>query len=155
MRLRAWRITKSKHANTAFTGEGAEKGGGRWNSPGTRLVYAASSVSLALVEMLVHFGSEPPLESYLLYSVAFDSRDANVLTPADLAAGWDSFPPTSISQSIGDEWAQQQTSLVLQVPSAVVPMESNFLFNPAHSRFDKIEIGDPMPFPIDPRLVSG
>jgi RES domain-containing protein len=60
----AWRITKRKHAKTAFTGEGARLYGGQWNSPGTRVVYAAQSQSLAVLEMLVHLDSAEILKHY-------------------------------------------------------------------------------------------
>ena len=51
---RAWRIIKSRFAAEAFSGEGARLYGGRWNSPGTAMVYTAGSVSLATLELLVH-----------------------------------------------------------------------------------------------------
>ena len=54
MTVVAWRIFKPKHEATAFTGEGARLYGGRWNSKGTSMVYAASSQSLAALELLVH-----------------------------------------------------------------------------------------------------
>jgi RES domain-containing protein len=41
----AWRIVKAKHATTAFSGEGAAKTGGRWNSRGVPVVYASSTKS--------------------------------------------------------------------------------------------------------------
>jgi RES domain-containing protein len=55
----AWRIVKERHAATAFTGEGAAKTGGRWNSRGVAVVYTSSSKSLATLESLVHLN--PPL----------------------------------------------------------------------------------------------
>jgi len=51
---RAWRIVKARHATTAFNGEGARLNGGRWNSPGERVVYASATKSLAALETLVH-----------------------------------------------------------------------------------------------------
>ena len=65
----AWRITKRKHARDAFTGEGAREFGGRWNNPGTAIVYTAQSQSLAALEMLVHLDS-----SELLAEVRIDRR---------------------------------------------------------------------------------
>ena len=54
----AYRIFKSKHAARWFDGEGAFLFGGRWNSPGTRLLYASSALSLAALEMLVNLNAD-------------------------------------------------------------------------------------------------
>ena len=61
----AWRITKRKHARSAFTGEGARLYGGRWNSPGTAIIYTAESQSLAVLEILVHLDSPELLKKWL------------------------------------------------------------------------------------------
>jgi hypothetical protein len=37
-----WRIVKRRYASSAFDGEGARLYGGRWNSPGTPVVYSSS-----------------------------------------------------------------------------------------------------------------
>jgi RES domain-containing protein len=50
----AWRITKRMHARNASSGEGAREFGGRWNNPGTAIVYTSQSQSLAALAMLVH-----------------------------------------------------------------------------------------------------
>ncbi len=69
MSLKAWRIVKSRHAPTAFTGDGAGLKGGRWNHPGVPLVYAAGSISLATLEMLVHLGRGGLHARYALFEV--------------------------------------------------------------------------------------
>ena len=72
MIVTAWRITKRKHARNAFSGEGAREFGGRWNNPGTAVVYTAQHQSLAALEMLVHLDSSELLQSYVLIGVEFD-----------------------------------------------------------------------------------
>ena len=71
MKRRAWRIVKAKHAATAFDGEGARLFGGRWNSPGTRMIYTSATLSLAALESLVHL-SPPVLFKYVAIPVEFD-----------------------------------------------------------------------------------
>jgi len=44
--------------------------------------------------------------------------------------------------------------LVVSVPSVVVPMERNFLINPAHLDFSKIHIGLSSALKLDRRLFS-
>jgi RES domain-containing protein len=72
---------------------------------------------------------------------------------SDLPGGWNSEPPTSVSQSIGDAWVQSATHPVLSVPSAIVPEERNYLLNPVHSDFSRIVIERPAAYRIDQRLL--
>src|SRR2546422_11361108 len=67
-----WRIAKRKHARAAFSGEGARLFGGRWNSPGTAMVYTAQSQSLAALEMIAQLDSSQLLASYVLFKVGID-----------------------------------------------------------------------------------
>jgi RES domain-containing protein len=84
----AWHITKRKHARNAFSGEGAREFGGRWNNPGTAVVYTAQSQSLAALEMLAHLDSADLLEKYVLLAADFDQSLIKVLNPSDLPRNW-------------------------------------------------------------------
>lgn len=149
--MEAGRITRARKTADAFSGEGARIFGGRWNSPGSRLVYTAGSRSLAILEVLAHLAKSAPLNGYVLYPVACDDSLVQIL--GDLPPGWDAEPPNAASQSVGDEWVRSATHPVLSVPSAIVPEERNYLVNPAHPDFSRITIGRPAAFRIDPRLV--
>jgi RES domain-containing protein len=52
MPVEVYRVCRRIHA--ALDGEDAFRAGGRWNSPGKRMVYTAESVALAVLENLVH-----------------------------------------------------------------------------------------------------
>ena len=52
--ITAWRITKTTDIRKAFSGEGSRLYGGRWNSKGIAVDYAAATRSLAMLEILVH-----------------------------------------------------------------------------------------------------
>jgi len=147
-----WRLTKTKYLSAAWDGEGAKKAGGRWNRPGVPVVYTSGSLSLALVEVLVHLPAEI-LPAYSAVPVAFDDSLVTVVAPGQLPRNWKDSPPPPATQAIGAEWVASRTSAVLRVPSVVVPGEFNFILNPAHDDFGRIRIGTPMPFPFDPRLV--
>ena len=97
MSVTAWRITKRKHARNAFSGEGAREFGGRWNNPGTAVVYTAQSQSLAALEMLVHLDSADLLEKYVLLAADFDQSLIKVLNPSDLPRNWRSDTPACAS----------------------------------------------------------
>ena len=147
----AWRLTKTRYLATAWDGEGARRTGGRWNRVGTAVVYASGTLSLALVETLVHLPSGI-LPAYSAQRADFDDSLVAILKDADLPPDWRRDPPPAASRAIGDAWAVAGTSAALRVPSVVVPMEFNYLLNPRHRDFARVTIGPPMPFPFDPRL---
>jgi len=151
--ISAWRMFKSKHRRSAFTGEGARRFGGRWNSKGTPMIYSAGSISLAVLEMLVHLDSHSVLPHYLLVEIRFDRSLVEVVTVDQLPRKWNESPASSELRAVGDTWIAECRSAVLRVPSAVVPSESNYLLNPGHPDFARIEFCDSEGFAIDPRLV--
>jgi RES domain-containing protein len=149
----AWRLVKTRFLATAWDGEGARAVGGRWNSVGVPVVYVASSLSLALVEVLVHLPAGL-LAAYSAVPVSFEGTHAAELADRDLPADWREVPPPDSTRAIGDRFVADGRALALRVPSVVVPSESNYLLNPAHPAFTSIRIGAPVSFPFDPRLVK-
>ena len=150
--MRVWRLTKARHARTAFDGEGARLYGGRWNSPGTRVVYTASTPSLAVLEVLVHLQAVAPLAAYVLIEVHVP--DALVQTLARPPAGWRALPAPPATQRVGDAWARGGRSLALSVPSVLSPDERLVLINPSHRDARRLRPGPAQPYRIDPRLVA-
>lgn len=149
-----YRICKTKYAATAFDGEGARLYGGRWNSVGTRMVYAASTLSLAILEILVHLENEDVLPNYSYIAVRCpENVIKNAAEITKLPKDWQSSPAPKELQQIGDNWINKNASAVLAVPSAVVPIELNYLLNPAHPDFSALEIGEPERLTLDSRLL--
>lgn len=132
-----WRIATDApgYASTDLTGQGAELSGGRWNLPGTPMVYAATSRALACLETIVHLTPQSPLplNRYLVQlKVPFSAwTDAQEFDPV-AGVGWDAEPAGIVSLEAGTGWARSVASLLLKVPSVVVPEETNVLINPAH-----------------------
>jgi RES domain-containing protein len=149
----AWRIVKAKHAATAFSGDGAAKTGGRWNSRGVRVVYASSTKSLAALETLVHLNPPVPF-NYVVFRLQFDDALVEKAPLNRLPDDWRVEPPPPSTKAIGDAWVRQMRSAVLALPSVIVPGELNYLLNPAHLAFKKISIGKPERFAFDPRLLT-
>lgn len=153
--ITAYRIFKTKHAANWFDGEGAFRFGGRWNSPGTRVLYASQSLSLATLELLVHLNSEMLLLSYSFAAVEFaDDLVIPIEQFQKLPSSWSDSPPPTAIQQTGDDWATSNASVVLRVPSVVVPIESNYLVDIDHKDFSRIELGEPRSFRFDSRLGS-
>lgn len=152
--LTAWRLVKSRHAGTAFDGEGARLYGGRWNSPGTRVAYASDSVALAALEVLAHLQSTAVLQAYSLATVHIPERLVEILEAGALPKGWRGYPSPPANQSIGDRWIAEGRSLALRVPSAIIPSAGNYLINPEHPRFTEMVIDQPEPFAFDARILK-
>jgi RES domain-containing protein len=152
MKITAWRITKKKYVNHAFSGEGAKIFGGRWNPVGTPMIYVAQNLSLAILELIVHLVDDSDITRFAAIPVTFDTSLADVLPQSRLHENWFDLPISEPSQMVGKKWLEQMQSLMLQVPSSVVPSESNFLINPLHPQFTQLEIGSPQSLNIDQRI---
>jgi RES domain-containing protein len=152
--LTAWRIVKPRHAANAFDGEGARLEGGRWNSPGTPVVYTSQSAALAALELLVHLGRGSILRAYVLIPCMFDAAVVSRLDRKRLPKNWRSYPAPSDLQAIGDQWIKSAASAVLEVPSVVIETESNYLLNPNHREFESVRLMRPQPFDFDLRLLK-
>jgi len=151
--LTVWRLVTARFVDTAFSGEGARRYGGRWNIKGIPLIYTASSQSLAMLEMLVQ--DEPLRARYVMISAEIPTN-MNIermnldLLPSD----WRDQTALERLRTIGTEWAIQLSSAVLAVPSAVVPAEANYLLNPTHPDFARVLIGKPQVLITDLRLIK-
>jgi RES domain-containing protein len=151
--LLAYRVTQSKFVSDAFDGEGARLHGGRWNSIDTRVVYVASSLSLATLEILVHIEDYATIHDlYSFIPVEFDESLVSELDVARLPKGWDSPSVIAETQQVGDNWVANAESLILRVPSIVTTGESNYLINPQHPDFPKLSLKSPYKFQPDRRL---
>jgi len=134
----------------ANDGLGSSLYGGRWNHKGTPVIYAAASRALCALEVLAN--SDGLAASYVVIPFEILDTDIKRITPADLPQGWNASPPPNFTREIGTEWAQSMSSLILEVPSSIVPQESNYLLNPLHPNFLHVRVLDAEPFHFDARL---
>lgn len=151
--MQVLRIAKRKYANTAFSGEGTQRVGGRWTPRGVKAVYTSSSLALAALELLVHLASEDI--GTLFVAIAADIPDdlqIDAIAQSQLPDNWRDTPAPAALSGIGQEWLKAGRTAVLSVPSAVIPSERNYLLNPEHPNFERIKIARPEVFSFDPRL---
>ncbi|WP_336366470.1 RES family NAD+ phosphorylase [Marinobacter sp. C2H3] len=151
--MKAYRIAKRKHKDTAFSGFGARQYGGRWNFPKHRAVYLSESIALAQLEILVNLGEEDSLKDYLLYEI--DVPDEQILVLADDAypKGWNSPRASPRTQAIGTDFLIDGDALALAVRSCVVPQEFNLVLNPEHPEAEAVIDGAvEVRFEFDSRL---
>ena len=148
-----WRITTA--SRPSFDGEGARLYGGRWNHPGTSVVYAAGSLSLAALEFFVHLDADDPPDLASIGAEIPDDVRIQRLDESVLPAGWRASPPPTSLADLGAAWVREAVTAVLAMPSAIVPRETNYLLNPAHSDFNRIKVSKPEPFALDSSAYFG
>ena len=138
-----YRIEREKYLETSLQGIGAASSNGfRWNSLHTRLVYTSETRALATLEVSVHLDLSEDLPNDRHYVEIYIPESITILEVAiaDLPLNWNSKPPSSTTQIIGDDFVKYNESSVLKVPSCIVPEEFNYLLNPMHADFQKFKV---------------
>ncbi len=151
--MRLWRIARAEH--DALDGEGARLHGGRWSREGRAVVYTASSAPLAVLELLVHVDVEDLPGDLVLMEIAVPADAGMGEAGLDQLPGdWNAVPDHPACIELGEEWLTSLDTLLLKVPSAVMPRESNVLINPAHPDMGRVEVVVSEAFGFDPRLAG-
>ena len=144
-----YRIARARHCMD-LSGKGAELYGGRWNPVGTPAVYAAASVSLAMLETLVHSSMLP--KGYFIMKLEVPFTDIKSISSDRLPAGWDDWADQAVAQSFGVDHLFKKRSFGLLIPSVVVPEESNLVLNPGHASIRSVVVSTLRSLCFDPRL---
>lgn len=134
--LTSFRIGDPGGAYPIFDATGSTIAPGRWNTPGSPLIYTSDHYSTALLEKLVHgSGRLPPNQHYVAITLPLGLSYEVLSQPA--LPGWDSMPAT-VSKEFGERWCSERRSAILLVPSVVARLDHNVLINPAHPEFAMI-----------------
>ncbi|MBK7689794.1 MAG: RES family NAD+ phosphorylase [Bacteroidetes bacterium] len=146
-----YRLAHSKYKDDLH-GEGAALYGGRWNPIGVPVLYATQHISLAVLKLLVNYNpSESPFKvDFYLLELDLHTLKPHVVTASSLKKNWQHDLP--YTQFIGNQFLLSNVHVALQVPSAVVPEENNYLLNPQHKDFKKILLKYSKKYPLDQRL---
>lgn len=145
-----YRITKAIYADK-LVASGIEN---RWNNSGQFVIYAASTAALACLENVVHTsGLLLHTQAYRLMVIEVPTgTKITVINRKDIPPDWQSLEQRSLTQTMGEKWYEDRKSLLLAVPSAIIPMETNYLINTAHPSFMDTKIIQSEPFLFDERL---
>ncbi len=126
---------------------------GRWNSSGNKVIYTAQSRALACLENVVHRSGEGLNELFNTLIIDIPSSERiEKITLKDLPKNWQQFNKEHLCRLIGDDWYYRQDSLVLQVPSVIIPNECNYIINAQHKNFKKVKLKLIEPFIFDTRI---
>jgi RES domain-containing protein len=150
--LTAYRIGDPDGVHPIFDATGSTLFPGRWNTPGSPMIYAAEHYSTAMLEKLVRGSGRLPPNQHFIEITIPNGLSYEVVEPAHLP-GWDD-PAGTVSRPFGADWQRSRRSALLIVPSLVARMEHNFLINPEHPEFARIRHGLHRPVWWDRRLFS-
>lgn len=137
--MKYYRLIRSSFGDTPL---GYGRAGGRWNLPGTPLIYAASSSALCFMELLAIKGPVVSSAKWLLLTLDVPDEVPH-LVAKDLPADWRWRPYPVSTQRFGTSWAQSVSMPFLKVPSCRIPLsaypvEHNLLINPLHPERTKL-----------------
>ena len=146
--LVAYRIADGRYP--LLDGAGAQRRGGRWNSPGKAAIYGALTYAGALLEVLAHggIGKVPRTQRWIRIEIP----KGVAVEEAGAVSGWEASDQIA-SRAYGDRWLDEKRSVALIVPSLVGrPNERNIVINPAHPDFTRLRASEPEPVIWDSRL---
>lgn len=148
-----YRITRVQFAND-LSGEGVRLYGSRWIPAGIPALYAAQNRALAVLEFYAHMPREFAPGRLKLVTIDIPATiKPFVVSLSAMPEYWDKFPVPPEVQSIGADLFKAG-KMVIQVPSALVPHEFNFVINTAHTSTKNITIANTEDFSYDERLVA-
>lgn len=152
--MKVFRIVDQKY-HEDLSGKGASLFGGRWNRINQAVLYTSSSISLACLELLVNVDlSFKSPELSLMHIEIPDRLDHKVIHTKALPKTWRSTKGYKASREIASTWFFEAQTAVLDVPSAVIPQERNFIINVNHPYAKKVKLLLSEPFTFDARLLK-
>jgi RES domain-containing protein len=146
-----YRFATRKYAKD-LSGLGARMYGGRWNPPGVPALYASSSISLALLEVLVNAHTLSQLQQLQLVQLEIEKTNPLVIGTEKLPANW--HLDVEHTQMIGKEIFTAKQSFCCKCPSAVIRQEWNYILDPMHPDAGKMKLKEVTDFYFDPRLFK-
>ncbi len=149
--MQVYRITLAKFADSLqASGRPA-----RWNGSQVKVIYTSSSQSLSCLENVVHRSSLGLNQNFRLLAINIP-HDLKIIEIKlnDLPLNWQDYEQFPFTQDIGNNWIDKNETAALQVPSAILSQECNYLLNPNHPDFSKIKLLLNEPFRFGNRIKS-
>jgi RES domain-containing protein len=117
------------------------------------MVYCASALSLATLELFVHLDPDDlPDDLVSIRAEVPDDLLNETVEPQTLPSGWNQTPGLVALQDLGSAWVNSSRGVALVVPSAIIPSERNVLLNPKHADMARVVRQPPRSFTFDPRM---
>jgi RES domain-containing protein len=149
--MTVYRFSHPKYADD-ISGVGAKLKGGRWNLPGTALLYTSATISLCLLETLANARTLEQLHVVQLMEIELPDSEIHEINSSKLKKEW--WNDFEYTQWMGTEIIRTNAPLIVKCPSAIVEQENNFLINTSHKQFSKIKLKARNNFRFDERLFK-
>lgn len=154
MILRLYRIVREKYADRLVASGFAN----RWNKHNEWVIYTGSTRSLVSLELLAHRSAiKPHHYKYIMLVISVDKVRSNQITSYkidDLPTNWRTLDAYPALQNKGSTWYNACENLLMEVPSVLIPQESNYVINTRHPDFDsKVRLIEREEFFWDQRLL--
>lgn len=143
-----WRISRHR----GLSGAGGLKASGRWHYAGQPIVYLAETPAAALLEVCVHTSANDVPPEFTLLKIEGPDMDVPSIKVDELPEDWRT--RLEVTRDLGTAWLKKGESVLLKVPSAIVPETMNFLFNPAHGQAISFRVAEALSYPFDIRLKT-
>lgn len=150
--MELFRISVKEHSRK-LTASGASN---RWNKRGEYVIYTGEARSLSTLELVVHRNAVKPDIPYEIMVISIPDDDTFIknIRTTDLPVDWRNLSAYTVLQEIGSQWYSGRESLVLRVPSSVIPQESNYIINTRHEAFEEhVKLVRNEPYFWDNRLL--
>ena len=141
-----WRI--SRHPD--LSGTGGLRAAGRWHYAGRAIVYLADSPASSLLEVCVHTSANDVPPEFTLLKIHGPEIDIPSVRADELPDDWR--VRGEVTRDLGSAWLERNDSVLLRVPSVIVPETMNYLFNPSHPDAANFRIVEAIAYPFDPRI---
>ena len=147
-----YRISDCNYIND-LSGTGTKLFGARWCNKGKPGLYLAQTRALSVLEVLVHLQPLFVPYNFCLAEIEVPDHSIAKITLSSLPENWKDISPIAEIKKIGDDFLAENKYLMLQLPSAIVPAEFNYLINPLHPDINKVKVIKHDPFSFDSRLI--
>ena len=147
-----WRLYRARYG-PGLDGIGGLFADGRWHTRGERVVYFGGSAAIVVLERLAHTDADLLPDDLRLahFEFAEPVRETRIAELGTLPADW--VKDENATRQMGTRWRRQGSSCLLTIPSAILPEEFNFVFNPEHPGAAGLRLVRERPFTLDARLI--
>lgn len=148
--MEVFRISAEKYSSKLSSSGSAN----RWNEDGQFVIYTGSSRSLSSLELVVHRSSIKPKIKYKVMIIHIPDKESlfKQILIKELPSNWRSIAAYPNLQKLGSKWYKSKESLILKIPSAIIPQEYNYIINTTHPDFLSIKLINTEDYFWDSRL---